>query len=341
MDFQKLFKNFNFKTALKISGVVIFGLLILGLVVSLGGFAFRTAFNVSPKYYDGGMSPLASNYSKGYPQMDEMSMRLSPQNIGVPGFDNGYTFGTDAEDFEITEYNARIKTSRLNKVCDEIKSLKIKDYVIFEKANKNDNYCSYRFKVKKDRTDEILQIVKDLKPENLDINTSNIQKRIADFTSEEEILTQRLAQIEETLADAQKAYDTVTQLATKTRDVETLAKIINDKITLIEKLTNERLNTKNNLDRLSQAKALQLDRLNYTIFTVSVYKNLIIDVKAIGDSWERELKSFVREFNDMLQGISLKLLTFATKLIQIAIYLLIALFLAKYGWRFVKFVWKK
>jgi len=161
------------------------------------------------------------------------------------------------------------------------------------------------------------------------------------FTSEEEILTKRLAQVEETLADAQEAYDQVTQLATKSRDVETLAKIISDKITLIEKLTTERLNTKNNLDRLSQMKADQLDKLKYTSFTVAVYENLIIDSEYIKDSWERELKNFVNEFNGMLQGVSVKLLSFGAKLIQIVIYLLIALLIAKYGWRFTKFVWKK
>lgn len=341
MNFQKMFKNFNFKTALKISGAVVFGFVVLSLLVSLGGFAFRTAFNISPNYYGNSKAPLSSNYGKGYStSMEQTEMQLSARNVMLD-IDDGYISGKDAEDFEITEYNARIKTSRLDKVCNEIKELKTKDYIIFERANKNENYCGYRFKVEKNRAEEVLRIIKNLKPENLDINTSSIKKRIEDFTGEEEILTKRLAQIEETLEDAQNAYNAVTQLATKARDVETLAKIINDKIVLIEKLTTERLNTKNNLDKLSQAKALQLDKLDYTFFTVSVYKNLIIDIKVIKDSWERELKNFVREFNNMLQGISIKLLLCATKLIQVAIYLLIALFVAKYGWRFVKFVWKK
>lgn len=336
MNLQKVFKKFDFKMGLKIAGVVIFGLLVLGLVVSLGGFAFRTAFNISPQY---------SNYDKGYPMsMNEEVMmqkiQLSTRNVSYPIID-GYVAGRDLEDFEITEYNARIKTAKLDKVCDEIESWKVQDYIIFETSNRNDTNCNYRFKVEKERTNEVLQIIKDLKPENLSINTETIKKQIEDFTSEEEILTKRLVQIEETLEDAQEAYDDVTKLATNARDVETLAKIISDKITLIEKLTTERLNTKNSLDRLSRAKLSQLDRLEYTFFNVSIYENLIIDFEALGDSWERELKNFVQEFNGMLQGISVKLLSFGAKLLQILIYLTIALLVAKYGWRGVKFVWKK
>ena len=338
MSLQTMFKKFDLKMGLKISGVVVFGLLILGLVVSLGGFAFRTAFNISPSYnsnygYDG------DSYKMNQESVSS-SMSLSMRNI-MPDWNDGYIPGNDAEDFEVTEYSARIKTIHLEKVCGEIKDLKVKPYVIFENSNENDNSCNFRFKVEKNKEDEILQVVRNLKPDDLNINTESIKKRINDFTSEEEILTKRLAQVEETLADAQEAYDQVTQLATKSRDVETLAKIISDKITLIEKLTTERLNTKNNLDRLSQMKADQLDKLKYTSFTVAVYENLIIDSEYIKDSWERELKNFVNEFNGMLQGVSVKLLSFGAKLIQIVIYLLIALLIAKYGWRFTKFVWKK
>jgi len=340
MSFQKMFKDFNFKTGLKIAGIIIVGLLILGLVASLGGFAFRTAFNISPSYY-GGEYPEYAMEDSVYmtKQMAPEKMSLSMRNL-VPDWD-GYTAGSDLEEFEVVEYNAYIETGRLEKVCGEIKDLKTKNYVIFENSNENESYCNYTFKVKKDKSEEILAFIKDLKPEELNVNTDSIKRQIQDFTNEEEILNKRLEQIEKTLENAQDAYDEVTNLATNSRDVETLAKIINDKINLIERLTNERMSTLSNLDKLSQLKADQLDRLDYTFFTVSVSETLIVNWKMIKDSWQWELESFVNEFNGMLQGISLKLLSFGTKLLQIAIYLIIALFVAKYGWKFVKFVWKK
>ncbi len=335
--FKKMFKKFDMVAALKVSGVAVFGLLVLGLVVSLGGFAFRTAFNVAPSYLSD------SGYGGNYKMNQEMAsapMSLSMRNV-MPDWDDGYIAGDMAEEFEVTEYYAHIKTAHLENVCGEIKDLKAMTYVIFEDSNENDRSCNFKFKVEKNWEERVLQVVRDLKPEDLNINTESIKKQIDDFTSEEEILTKRLEQVEETLGDAQEAYDEVTQLATKSQDVETLAKIINDKITLIEKLTKERLNTKASLDRLSQMKADQLDKLKYTSFTVSVYEDLIIDPEYIKDSWKRELENLVNEFNMMLQGVSVKLLSFATKLIQVVVYLLIALLLAKYGWRFVRFVWKK
>ena len=332
-----MFGKFNFKMGLKIVGMVIFGLLILSLVTSLGGFAFRTVFNTSP-YYQSNFNYAEKSYmSDGIaPMMTSLSVR----NV-VPERSNGYTSGDNLEDFEITEYNAWIKTNNLDKVCSEVKNLKARSFVIFEKSGENNNNCNYRFKVKKENEDEILQIIRDLKPENLSVNTASIKKQITDFTSEEEILTKKLAQIEETLQGAQDAYNEVSLLAIKSQDAETLAKIISSKIALIEKLTTERLNTKNNLDRLSRAKLSQLDRLQYTFFTVNVSKNLIIDFKALGDSWERELKNFVHEFNGMLQGISVKLLSFGMKLIQVLIYLALALLVTKYSWKGAKFVWKR
>ncbi len=338
-----MLKKFDFKTFLKFAGLGVFVLIALGLLISLGSFAVRTAFNISPQYSTDSVA--MSGYGGGYMMKGEMmdqNYNLSTRNVMPPmPMDDGYVSGSDLEDFEITEYNAYIKTGRLEKTCGEIEALKSFDYVIFENSNKGDKYCNYRFKVAKENEIAVLKIVQDMKPESLDINTETIKKQIADYTSEEEILTKRLEQIENTLEEAQNAYDEVTRLATRTSDVESLAKIINDKITLIEKLTNERLNTKNNLDRISRAKAEQLDRLDYTFFSVSVSESLIVDFKMIKDSWERELKNFVSDFNSLLQSLTIKLLSFGLILIQIAIYLTLALLIGKYGWRFVKFVWKK
>lgn len=334
MDIFEKIKKIDTSTVIKFIGVIIVAMLLIGIVTSLGSFAFRTAFNTMD-------SSSRYGYGNSYEMQKGMQTSLSMRNTMAPDFKEDFSTGSDAEDFEIREYSASIRTRKLDSTCSKIENLKAKDYVIFENSNKNDNYCNYRFKVSKENVDEILAIIKELKPEDLNINTETIKRQIDDYTSEEDILKKRLAQIEETLTDAQKAYDEVSRLATNSRDVESMAKIINDKITLIEKLTSERLNTKNSLDRLSRAKAEQLDRLDYTFFSVSVSEYLIIDSKALKDSWVREMQDFVREFNNLLQGVSIKLLLFATMLIQIAIYLTIALFVAKYGWRFVKYVWKK
>lgn len=336
---NNFFKSLDFKTILKFGGIGVFVLLVLGLLLSLGSFTIRTAMNIAPQYrntpssYDYAVSENGMVYGKG-----GGGITLSTQNIM---YDDTYVAGSDLQDFEVTEYSAYVRTGKFNSVCKEIESWKAKSSVVFENSNRDDYYCSYRFKVEKDFSEEILSLVKDLNPQNLNINTEIIKKQINDYTSEEEILSQRLEQVEETLEEAQKAYDGVTRLATNSKDVESLAKIINDKIILIEKLTSERLNTKNSLDRIAKAKAEQLERLDYIFFSVSVVREVIVDLEEIKNSWTNELQNFVRNFNEMLQGLTVKLLSFALILLQVSIYLILALFIGKYGWRFVKFVWKK
>ncbi|MFH0845947.1 MAG: hypothetical protein V1851_00920 [Patescibacteria group bacterium] len=334
-------KNLDFKTVLKFGGIGVFVLLVLGLLLSLSSFAVRTAMNIVPSYRNESVSFSVAGDSAQFYGKGGGELVLSSRNVATPDYGNGYTAGSDLEDFEATEYSAYIRTGRFKTVCGEIESWKNKSYVIFESSNRDDNYCSYFFKVVKKNSKEILDAVKKLNPENLNVNTETIKKQIDDFTSEEEILTNRLEQVENTLEEAQEAYDDLTSLATRSQDVESLAKIINDKIILIEKLTNERLNTKNNLDRLSRAKADQLERLDYDVYSVSVSREVIVDLDTIKNSWINELQNFVRNFNEMLQGLTVKLLSFALILLQVAIYLIIALFIGKYGWRFVKFVWKK
>lgn len=333
MEFFKNF-DFSFSSILKLIGMGILGLLALSIIVSLVGFAFRTAFfGGSNDYYE-------SEYYAPQAIRSDYAMegaKLSQRNI-IP--QPGYTTGSDAEDFEVTEYSGTIRTRKLDEVCFVLEDLKRHDHVIFEDAQKYDKGCSYVFKVENDRVDDVLPVVKELKPKTFQANTKTIKRNIDDYTSEVEILNKKLASVEETLAGAQQAYDEITALATKTKDVESLAKIIDSKINLIERLTSSRISIKEQIDRLERSKAEQLDKLNYTFFRINVYEYLIFDWKSLKDSWMNEFRSFVNEFNDVLQDITVNLAEFMMRLVQAAIYLFIALFMVKYGWRFVKYFWK-
>src|SRR3989339_375383 len=176
-------------------------------------------------------------------------------------------------------------------------NLKPREDVIFENASEYEKNCNYSFKVKRDSVKEILSIIESLDPKELNENTYTIKRLIEDYTSELEILQKKLNSIEETLNNAINAYDDITELATKTRDVENLAKIIDRKIRIIERLTQERININSQLERLNRSKAEQLDRLEYTYFRVYVFENKFIDREDLKDSWKTAMKSFVRDIN--------------------------------------------
>jgi len=279
---------------------------------------------------------------------DGIAVGLSTRNVVSPSIaPTSHTTGgkiitgDNAEDLEVTQYNANIETRSLEKTCGSIATLKSRKDVIFENANKYEKGCNYTFKVKHSSVAEILTIIKSLDPKELNENTYTIKALVDDYTSEVEILKKKITSIEETLNGAVSAYDEVTKLATKTQNVESLAKIIDSKIGIIERLTQERININAELERLDRSKSEQLDRLDYTYFNVNVIENKFVDIQNLKDSWSTAVKSFVNDINKVLQDISINLVTLLFLALQYILYIFIILIIAKYGWKLVKYIWKR
>lgn len=266
---------------------------------------------------------------------------LSTTNIGVPIPEPSGSVGGDAEEYEVTRYSASIETQGSKTDCQKLAELKVYDYVIFENANEYDRGCSYTFKVEQERASEILDVVKSLNPKSLSESTYTIKPRLDDFTSETEILENKLESINKTLEDAIQSYDEIAQLATRTQDAESLAEIINNKINTIERLSGQKIDITAQLERLARGKEEQLDKLEYTYFDVDVYENKFVDVENIKDSWKLAVKGFVNDVNQMLQGVTINLLALLLVGMQYVLYFFILLFVVKYLWRSALTIWKK
>lgn len=333
---MSFFKNFDWsiKSIAKVAGLAMLGIVGFSVVIAMIGFSFRTVFQ-QPSGYD-------RNYAMDYAESATMndSLGVVRSKISMPVPEPSYSSGDDAENYEVKSYSASIKSRNLEKTCSVIAGLKSRTEVIFETSNQNEENCYYRFKVKKDAEKEIVALLNTLKPEDLNENIQTIKGTLEAYDKQLEILEKKLASIEETLKNAQSAYDDVADLAAKKQDVESLAMIIDNKLNLIDKMTNERLNIKEQIDRYIQNKADQLERLNYSFFDVNIYKDKIFDWKQIKDSWKYELKAFVRNFNEVLQGVSVNLVTYMIRFVQVAIYFFISLFLLKAVWTATKRVWK-
>ncbi len=335
-------KNFDWsaKSIAKVIGMLMLGIIALSVAVALISFSFRTIFGVSNQgYYERGFvgmgAPMMDSMESSYYDEDVAKM-VSSNLIHSPGF----SAGIDAEDFEVTNYSGTIKTRKLDKTCDTIADLKVKDYVIFEDSNKNDDSCYYRFKVTKENTDEIVKVIEDLDPEILNVSVQSIKKSVEGVESELDILKKKLTSIEETLENAQSSYDEISKLATRQQDAETLAKIIDSKLNLIERLSSQKLQIKAQIDRYNKTMADQLDRLDFTFFNINVYKDLILDWKEIKDSWKYESKELVRNVNEVFQAITLNLVTYLVRFAQVVLYLFVSIFLLKFVWMGTKRIWK-
>lgn len=281
----------------------------------------------------------AYGYGK-YDDMAQLSMRNVASTRAMPPTMPGSPVGNTAEDFEVTSYNASIETADKAGACGVVAELKKHKYVIFESANDHDTGCDYSFKVERDRVSGVLAVIEGLNPKELSESTYTIKRQVDDFTSEEEVLTKKRESIDQTLARAMSAYDEVTILATRSQNAEALASIINSKIAIIERLTQERININEQLDRLTRAKEDQLDSLLYTHFYVNIYENKYLDVKTIGESWKHAIRQFVHDLNQVAQDITINLVALIFLVAQYALYLLILLVVVKYGWRIGRRIWE-
>jgi hypothetical protein len=354
-SFQVISEKFKQNKILKFVGFAVLGL--AGIYAVMIALRFMpTAIpiltkpqNYSSSYYGNGggiaissISPSAAPMAKMMDMGIEESLGLSQRNVAPAAeYDNSATVGSNAEEFETIEYRAAYQTRELKKTCQTVAGLKSRADVIFENATESDKYCNYSFKVERQKTAEILEILKNMKPRELTENIYTIKNQIEDYTGEIEILQNKLAVIDDTLNKATAAYDEVTALATDAKDAESLAKIISNKINIIKQLAQEKISISARLDQIRRAKTLQTDKLNYTYFNVSASDNSFVDWQNIKESWGQAVKYAINNINGTIQNVSLGLMAFLFVIFQFAAYGTILLIAAKYGWKFAKAIWKK
>lgn len=338
-------QNFKMSDALKIGGIALIAFVVLAVGVQLVSTPFSSMMGSLGGNYDRGITGSApSMYDVATKEIATDNLSLSARNIGgeiMPQPQTPGTSGNTAEDFEVVNYTGRIETGNIGKTCGAIAALKAKDYVIFENSNESDSYCNYTFKVATANVVEVKGIIEEMDPEELTENKYTIKNQVEDFTSETDILKKKAEVIDATLKNAITAYDEITALASRTQDAGALAKVIDSKIQTIERLTQERLLINEQLDRLGRGKAQQLDRLEYTYFTLNVYENKYFDGEAFKNSWKDAAREFLYDLNDVAQALTLGLVSMLFWGAQFILLFFIIVFVAKYVWRGTKYIWNK
>jgi hypothetical protein len=307
----------------------------LGGISSMGGGMFNRATDSYKYGQDVGSAGMAAELASA-PGLSIRNMLPWPQ----PPMDED-SVGNMAEEYEATDYHATIETGDLKRACDTVASLKSDTEIVFERTSESDHSCNFTFKAAKDRVPQVLAVLEGLNPKDLAENTYTIQRTVEDFTSEIEILEKKRDTIESTLDAATKAYDEITNLATGSRDVATLAKIIDSKLQMLERLTEERIQVNAQLDQLARAKTQQMDNVEYTSFFVNIYENKFVDGEQLKDSWKAAVKDFFRDVNTIIQDLTVNLVKLLLLAIQYFIYILLLVLFAKMVWSVTKGIWKK
>ncbi len=336
--------NLSQQKILKLTGLGIIVLVILAFVIRLFSSSFSSFMPLRQMMATGGAGVASPGYEVygdaaekvSAPMMASLSTRnIAPIPPTAPG-----SVGGDAEAFEVTRYTGAIETRHLKETCGRIVELKAREYIVFEQANESDHRCEYAFKVERAHVDEVLARVKELQPKELSENIQTIKQQLDDFTSEKDILEKKRASIEKTLGDAIQSYEEIAAIATRAQDAESLAKIIESKLQIIERLTQERLSINEQLDRMDRAKSQQLDGIAYTHFSLSVYENAFVDTQVLKDSWKETIKAFVYDINRVAQDVTVNLIALLFFAAQYLLYFFILLLVMKYVWRAAKYIWK-
>jgi hypothetical protein len=331
---MKIYKNLSDENKVIVNVIAILVLLLIcGSLVS--------------KYWveDGGMS--ISQSEKSFiggsadvdMYMEEDMGRVSTMPIMPPSY--GQVPGVDAESFEVSEYYVSIETRDRDRDCDIILSLKSREDVIFDNVNESEYGCNVSFKVKREAVDSVLASINELNPRDISESTYTIKREVGEYENQIEILTKKLTSLEQALTSALANYAEVEAIARRQGDVATLAKVIESKVTIIERITASRLEVVAELDRLSVAKAESLDRMNFVHFSVNVSENDWVQGHDLKDSWVASLQELISDFNTLLQDISIGFVQFLFVVIKYTLYASVLFLVGRPIVRKARVLWSK
>ncbi|MFH1546046.1 MAG: hypothetical protein ABIE14_01565 [Patescibacteria group bacterium] len=327
--------DWSFRSVGKVFGFFILGVVGLAIVAGILSFSLRTIvspFTGNDSYGGGGMLMNESVSSK--------SFSLSSSRNIIPPIPGSEIVDPTAEDYEVHEYSASYRTRDKTEICATILNLKKDREIVFESANESERSCSYSFEAPNERAEEILAILEDLDPEDLNASIYTIQRAVEGTSDQLATLTQKLAQTEATLSEAQIAYEELMELATRSRDVENLTQLITLKIDAIEQLAQKRISINQEIESVQRNRAEQLRRIANTTFRVNVYEERFVDWQQIGNDWKQEIRNFVANLNSLTQFVSVKLVSFALYAAASLLYLAITFGFLKLIWIVGKRVWK-
>lgn len=366
---QAYIKNFDWSvgSVMKVFGIGMLSLVALSVGFTILGallsFGQRTISMINPSYGElsyssaRGMSAPSmmmqkvANYAPmGGGMMAEESYSVAADMAmpGMPGMSqmmpmpqvNG---SRNAELYQRAGYNASYETRKFKETCAAIEDLKPLSYVLFDSASNGERYCSYSFRVEKEKTDEVVAKLKELDPKEWNVSIESVAQGIENTSDRVDILKRRLASIEATLNEAEAAFTRLSALATQNARVTDLTNIITQKLSMVERLTNEKLSLEEQIRQYSGSKDDQMEVTTYSHFSVSVSKWNAVDWQSLKDSWKYKVQETLRSMSDTVGSILLTIpaliLTFIWYGLIFALTILSFTVFAKYMLKAVKSIW--
>ncbi len=266
-----------------------------------------------------------------YDRVDVEGMRTAPvvDSVDTP------PFATEA--YEAREYHATIRTRHKDEVCDVVEGWRMYSYVTFEHMTRSNTACHYRFKVERDRAQQILEAVLALDPTHVQENATLMRERILQHESERDILAGQDEHLERMLAEVTRLYDQLMTTSANTGDTSMLTKAIDDRLRYMRSLAEDRVRLARQIDALDRRGSELMERIENVTFTINVEERRFVNGTQLKDSWMSRVKSFITDANKIAQdltiGLILTLLVFLKYALHIVLIIVIGFLIAVPLWR--------
>lgn len=315
--FEKL-RTMEFKTIAKFIGLWLVWLLFLFLVFGLVSFLFST---FQSTFLD------TSRYSNDWYQM-----------AGSPGMYTEEKMAYDAawapipsDAYDIKSYSVNIDSSDIETECKEIFSGLNKEYIKKDSINQSKHYCSFNVKVLKWKEDDFIAFLQTFTVKDLSTNISNIVKSYTNLSDKIDETSKNLSgiemQIEQTKINYDELRNSLKNKAVNAESIDALNKLILNKSELISKFSKEREELKDRLTAYQQQKADYDEQIQYINFAIFVSEKIIFDRENIKEWWHNDYKQLVMTLNDTIRNLSVNLVSFLLKTINIVVYVVLSTFL--------------
>lgn len=351
MNWNNIMESWRSFSLLKKVWIGILGVITAVVLLTIVAY-LQMSFGYGRGYSQGGMvPPMMPSSVSSYAVIPSMSYgkvgtfesardEYNGSNVTI-AYEGTTAVTSKAEDFERTSYQATIETRDVDRDCKIIQDLKADESIIFLSASKAKTSCSFSFKVKKSSVEKALAAVKSLDPKQLTESTNTIEDTLINYDRRKEILENKLQVVSSILIEAIASYEKVSRLAVDTGSVSNLRQAINDKVEIVERLTQKKLSIEQELASISHSSVTDKDETNYAQFSVYIYENAYIDKDEITSSWKSETKRLVREINYTLQGLTIGFLSMLFVVFKYILYLLVTVTVLKYLKRAIWYIWNK
>lgn len=337
-SFFSRYKKLIVGTLLAIGAIFVLLLLFSFLSMNHGSYGFSSTDSIS-------MPGAPASYGRGGGVASEVAMQsagydasYAPTSSYLPPLDTVYVPGL--EDYETTDYNVSGRLSDLSSACSVLGTLKARDDVHFKRLSQNKNNCSAYFFVEEASTADVVTQLGSIKGVDISSLTESVTRRRTEIKNQTTIVQEQLNSVERTLDEAKVQYDYIAEVARESTDAAALTEAIRDKLQIIDDLTERRIMLTSQLQQLNQQGVDLEERIGMVAFNVSLTRTFVVDSDRFTREWEAAWRELRDQFTSVLIGVTAYLGIFLLWVVQLTVYGLILVVLARFLWKLVRKIWQ-